>query len=64
LHGPLHNQSAGAPCKFSQFFEGLFRLKRAGAPRAGARFPIQSDQDRPLGYDVTECRLYASVASA
>jgi hypothetical protein len=56
--------SPGATGKFSQFFQRFFRLKRAGAPRAGARFPIQPDQDRPLGYDVAECRFYASVASA
>ncbi len=50
--------------EFAEFFQRFFGAMGVGTPGASARFPIEANQDRAFGNDVTECRFYASEESA
>jgi len=64
LHHAVDDFSAGTGGQFGEFVEGLLGLQYIGEPGAAARLPIQPDQNRTLGCSLTECRCYASEASA
>ncbi len=64
LHDALDDVRAGTGGQFGQFLQGLLGLQSVGAPGAGARLPIQPDQDCPFGWRCSVRRFYASEASA